>query len=213
MSESYVNKPYSENELEHKLEKIRGDLAKKLGNWADRIQVSMAYTPKIERVEGEVWNEEGKNYIVKDGIKQSVSIMQLARMPWHCPKCSKSMNHRFDRKFFYLRGWCYNCNVEWEGQLRIEGKWEAFEKRMLRENEKSFIRDKIQELTQYMQDFTVPTVYFEDGRFERLAEFDMFQDKFKELETDIEFLLARMEVIRKEEEAEEQQNGTTNSVV
>jgi hypothetical protein len=212
MSESYVNKPYSEQELEQKLEKIRGDLSKKLGNWADRIQVSMTFAPKIERIEGETWNEEGKNYVMKDGIKQSVSLMQSVRMPWHCPKCSKSMNHRFDRKFFYLRGWCYNCNVDWEGQLRIEGKWEAFERRMIRENEKSFIRDKIQELSQYMKDFTVPTVYFEDGRFERLAEFEMFEDKFKELDNDIEFLLRRMDVIRGEEEAEEQYDETTISV-
>lgn len=200
----YVNKPYTEREMDQKVEGLRHNLAKKMGTWADKIQVSMAFTPKIERVEGETWTENDKTYIVKDGIKQNVSHMQNIRMPWWCPKCEKSMNHRFDRKFYYLRGWCYNCNIEWEGQLRLEGKWEAFERRMLRENEKSWLREKIQEHTEYMRTFTVPTVYFEDGRFERLAEQSMFDELFGELTKDIELCLARLDVIKTEEETEEQ---------
>jgi len=209
---SYVQKPYTEAEMQERVSGVREAVAKKLNQWADRIQVSMAHTPSIPRVEGETWSEDGKTYVMKDGFKQSISIMQQIRMPWHCPKCSKSMNHRFDRKFFYLRGWCYNCNVEWEGQLRVEGKWEAFEKRMLRENEKSFIRDKIQELSEYIRTFTVPTAYYEDGRFEHLANIEDFEPIFLQLEADIEFLFARLAVIHNEENSEEQPDDSTTQV-
>ena len=200
---SYINSPkLSEKEMEEKLSSIRAGLAVKINKWADRIQVSMAHTPKIDRVEGETFTEYGKSYIIKNGIKQAVSVTQDARMPWWCPKCSKPMNHRFDRKFYYLRNWCYNCNIEWEGQLRIDGKWEAFEKRMVRENEKAFLRDKIQEHQDYIRTFTVPTVYFENGGFERLADISMFEQKFSELEADIEFCINRLEQIAEEEAME-----------
>lgn len=208
----YVKKPYTEQEFEQKVDALRGDLAKKLNRWADRIQVSMSYTPKVARVEGEVWKEDGKEYIFQNGIKQSTHPMHSARMPHWCPKCSLPMNHRFDRKFFYIRGHCYNCNIEWEGQMRLDGTWEAFEKRMLRENEKAWLKDKIEEQIQYMKDFTVPTVYYENGGFDRLADRSMFDELFKTMEDDIELCFRRLDVIRQEETAEEVTHDKTTEI-
>lgn len=200
----FIKRPkLSEHEMQQKLEEVRNGVATKMNKWADRVQVSMAFIPKIARTDGETWVENGKTYIQKQGYKEQLGRLQEIRMPWWCPKCTKPMNHRFDRKFYYLRGWCFDCNVEWEGQLRIEGKWEAFEARMIRENEKSFLRNKIQEQLDYVRTFKLPQAHYGDGRWEELATIDMFAAKFEEIEKDIEFCQNRLDVIQKEEEQEE----------
>jgi hypothetical protein len=200
--ESYIKNPMSEREMQTKLDEIRGHVGQKMNKWANRITVSMAFTPQIKRLEGERWREGSKEWIMKDGIKQSVSTLDTARMPWWCPKCSLPMNHRHDRKFFTLRGWCYNCNIEWEGKMRLDGTWPEFERRMIRENEKSFLRDKITEHQEYMRTFKVPTIQFEDGRYEQLASLKEFSGLFEELEKDIEQCLERLELIAQQEQEE-----------
>lgn len=192
----------SEKEMQTKLEEIKFNVGSKMKTWADRLQFSMAFTPKIERFEGEVWSEDGKRWIMTDGIKRSYSVLQDARMPWWCPKCKRTMNHRFDRKFYYLRGHCFNCNVEFEGAMRINGTWDEFERRLLRENEKSILRDKIEEHIAYMKDFRVPQMHFGDGRWEQLGTMKDYAPKFEQLQSDIDFMLGRLEEIRQEEEKE-----------
>lgn len=210
---SYVNRPQMNGrEMEQKLSEIRARVTDKVEKWADRIQVSMHYAPTVIRQEGERWEENGKTYEMKDGIKQAVSWAQSARMPWWCPRCSKAMSHRFDRKFYYLRGWCYNCNIDVEGQMRLDGTYEKFEKQIMRANEVAFLKDKIEGHLTYIREFKEPTVYFEDGRYEVIATIDQFQGTFDELLADVEFMLQRLEVIKQEEEAErlaEMQNEST----
>ena len=184
---------------EEKLEEVRNMVAAKMNKWSSAISVSMAFTPTILRVEGERWEEEGKAYELKNGVKQSIPRMMNVRMPWWCPKCSQPMNHKYDRKFYYLRDMCYNCNIEFEGQMRINGTYEAFEKRIMRENEKAFIRDKLQEYRDYIEGFTVPTQVYEDGRWERLAPKAIFEQLFEEIRADGDLLAARLEVIAQEE--------------
>jgi hypothetical protein len=204
--QDYVKKPYTEEELEKKITQIRQQVTKKLNKWADRLVIAVTTSANmrqaISRIEGEVWTEDGKQWELKNGIRQTVSITQEARMPIWCPKCSKPMNHRFDRKFYNLRNMCFNCNIEWEGEMRLNGTWVEFEKRMMRENEKSFLRDKIQEHMSYLRGFSEPTLYFSDGRYEVLANKSQFEQLFSMIEQDIEFMLSRLAVIQKEEQEE-----------
>jgi hypothetical protein len=206
--EEFVKRPYTEQEMQQKLEDMRKGLSEKMGKWADRITVSMAIQPKIERVEGERWEEGGKTYVLKNGFKQSVNPLDAARMPWWCPKCSKSMNHRFDRKFFALRGFCYNCNIDVEGEMRLKGTWNEYERKLVRSNEKAFLRDKINETMEYMRTFKEPQIHFEDGRWEKLAVLSDFTQLFETLEKDIEFMTVRLEEIAK---LEEEENATAEN--
>jgi hypothetical protein len=202
----YVNMPsIPEKEMKSKLGDIQKSILPKMEKWANKIQVSMAFTPQIDRVDGEIWEENGKKWIKKNGARVSYSSHQEARMPWWCPKCSKSMsgpNEKRHRKFYYLRGWCFDCNIDWEGDMRLNGTWDAFEKRMLRENEKSFLRDKIEENMTYIKEFRVPQMHFGDGRWESIGTIETYRPKFEQMEKDIEFMVARLEEIRKEEEDE-----------
>jgi hypothetical protein len=200
--QSYVKK---ENPavVEAKIEEMRNKLAGKMSKWANAIHVSQYVPDKIERKEGEIWRDRnGKKWEMKGGVPQSISTLQDARMPFWCPDCSKPMNHRLDRKFYYLRGWCFDCNIEWEGKMRVEGTWEAFERRMVRENEKAFLRDKIDEVLCYIRDFTEPQMHFEDGRWEKLATKAQFQQQFDMLLADVEIMENRLDAILKEEQEE-----------
>jgi hypothetical protein len=196
----FVNSPLSEHDMQHKLDEIRQNVAKKVNRWADRIQVSMAYRSHVDRVEGERWTEDGKIWEKKGGIAQNVSILQAARMPFWCPKCSKPMNHRFDRKFYNLRGWCYDCNINWEHQLKLEGNWEEFERKMLLANRKAMLKDDIELRMTYLREFKPPTLYFEDGRYEQLAPVETFLPMLEEVAQDIEKLVAHLEYLTNEEQ-------------
>jgi hypothetical protein len=196
---------------EKKIQELRDKVGNKLNKWADKIQVSMAITPKITRNEGERWIEDGKTWEMKGGVRMSVSNLVEARMPFWCPKCTKPMNHKWDRKFWSIRGWCYDCNIEFEGQMRLDGTWDRFEKETMRANEISWLKDKIAEHMDYIRTFKEPQIFFEDGRYEVLATKDEFSELFKTIEKDIEFMLARLEVIKAEQEAEELQNDNSGN--
>lgn len=204
-----VKRPYTPREMEEKVEGIRKSVTQKMTKWADRLVFSMATTKQIERREGERWEEDGKMWEMKGGVRQTVTKTADARMPWWCPKCSKSMSHKLDRKFYYLRGWCFNCNVAVENEMRLAGTWDAYEKSLLRANEKAFLRDKIEERLAFIKEWKPPTLYFEDGRYEELAPREEFVSMMETVEKDIEFMLRRLEVIAQEEEAE---HGTTTTI-
>lgn len=188
---------------EKKILEMRNKITEKVDKWANRIQVSMAFTPKITRREGERWTgENGKSWEMKDGVAQSISTTQSARMPIWCPSCKKPMNNRLDPKFYWTRGWCFDCNVEKDGEMiaRRDGSWEKYEQEIMRANEVSILKDKISEHMEYIRTFRPPQIHFDDGRWEQLAEKTDFSLLFEKLEADIDFCLKRLEYIKNEEE-------------
>ena len=75
--------------------------------------------------------------------------MQSARMPWFCPKCKKAMKKRLDDKFWRIQGHCFDCQVDFEHRLRLEGTFEEYAKTKILENQKAYLKD----LEQSIDDF------------------------------------------------------------
>jgi len=103
------------------------DVRRKVGEVMNREGKKLVFgwrgEPEPTRKEGDVWEDvDGKKWTVKNGIRQSVTKLDDAKTPWWCPKCSKPMNHRFDVKFWSMRGHCYDCNIKFETELRRKGK-------------------------------------------------------------------------------------------
>jgi hypothetical protein len=196
---SYVKNPLTPEERDRRLDEIRDGVAKKLNKWADRIAVSMAFTPKIKRVDGERWEENGRIWEMKGKIAQTISSTQDAKMPWWCPQCTKAMNHKFDRKFYYLRGWCYNCNIEHEGQMRLNGTYEQWEKNVMKQNEIAFLKDKITEFSEYLTGWKAPTIQFENGQYEQLGTKADFAEHLEEVSNSIDNMLKRLEFLQQED--------------
>ena len=96
--------------------------------------------------EGDIWEENGKQWTIKNGIKQNITKLDSAkkaiRVPLKCPKCGGSMKHWLNKKMYKIHGFCFDpCTVKMEGQLRKAGLYEQYEKRMMQGNIKAFIND------------------------------------------------------------------------
>ena len=75
--------------------------------------------------------------------------MASVRMPWFCPKCDKTMKKKLDDKFCRTQGHCFDCQIELENRLRLEGTFEEYAKTKMLENQKAYLKD----LEQSIDDF------------------------------------------------------------
>lgn len=111
---------------------------------ATREQIG--YTKKEEfHKEGDVWDENGKTWTIKDGLKQSVPKLQSVRdslkVPLKCPKCGKALNTALDKKMYPIHGMCFDCVLKMEEDLRKAGLYEAYERRIMTGNIENFVQE------------------------------------------------------------------------
>lgn len=102
--------------------------------------------------EGDIWEEDGRKWTIKDGIKQNVTKMDRAKKaylkPLMCPKCNKIMNKGADPGYYNQFGHCFHCFKVFESRLKHDGLWDEFEKRVINGNVDAFIkwyRDMVKE--------------------------------------------------------------------
>jgi len=76
-------------------------------------------------------------------------VMASVRMPWFCPKCDKAMKKKLDDKFWRTQGHCFDCQVDMENKLRLEGNYQNYAKTKVLENQKAYLKD----LEQSIDDF------------------------------------------------------------
>jgi len=96
--------------------------------------------------EGDIWEENGKQWTIKNGIKQNLTKLDAAkkaiRIPLRCPKCGGPMKHHLAKKMYKIHGFCFDpCTVEMEANLRKAGLYEQYENRMMQGSMKSFAKD------------------------------------------------------------------------
>lgn len=93
----------------------------------------------IDHKEGDVWEEEGRKWTIKNGIKQNLTkldrIKKLVVMPISCPNCGKHMKiTEANKKMYSIHNMCLDCVVEMEGKIKAKGQWEEYEKTMVKAN-------------------------------------------------------------------------------
>jgi len=95
--------------------------------------------------EGDIWEEGGKEWTIKNGLKQNVTKLDTAkkvlRIPLRCPQCNGSMEHHLHKKMYNIHGICFDCTVKYEDNLKKAGLYEAYQKRMMQGNMKAFAED------------------------------------------------------------------------
>lgn len=164
----------------------------------DKVQVGYR-ADIIARKEGEIWEENDTKWTIKNGIKQNIPKLNEAKTPWWCPQCEKAMNHKLDTKFYRLYNMCLDCHLNRETKMRIDGTWAEFDVTNRLNNEKAWLRDKIQESKDYIKNFSSPKLYFEDGRYEEIAPAEMFKEILEKIKVDIQFMtnqLAYLETLK-----------------
>jgi hypothetical protein len=142
---------------EQALNDVRRKVAEKLNKDEKRLVFGWRGEPEPTRKEGDVWEDvNGKKWTIKNGIRQSITKLDDAKTPWWCPKCSKPLNHRFDIKFWRIRGHCMDCVIKDESKIRREGKWEEYERKIMLRNYIAEVEDKIAELQSYYEQVNKP---------------------------------------------------------
>lgn len=95
--------------------------------------------------EGDTWEEDGRNWTIKDGIKQNVTILDKARekmiVPLFCPKCTHLMKGQNDKLFYLQYNRCFECQIQFETKLKGEGKWKEYETSIINSDIDNFTKE------------------------------------------------------------------------
>ena len=113
----------------------------------------IGYNKKTEDYkEGDVWTEGRKTWTIKNGIKQTVSKLDVIKkevfMPLSCPCCGKIMKKRLDKPNYKIHKKCHDCVVKHETSLRVEGKYDDYIKKLEAKNS----LDIVDEMESYLLD-------------------------------------------------------------
>lgn len=144
-----------------------GDVRRKIGEVmnknASKIQVGWT-APTIERKEGDVWADfDGKKWTRKNGLIQSITKLDGAKMPWWCPKCNTPLNSQIHTRAWQKLGVCYDCLAREETELKRTGQFEKVARERQKQNSIAWIKDKIQELQEYHDGLSAPEMIHADN--------------------------------------------------
>ena len=106
---------------------------------------SVGYSKKEEfHKEGDVWEQDGRKWTIKDGIRQNVTKMDRAKKaylkPLMCPKCDKIMNKGADPGYYNQFGHCFKCFKKFETYMVANGMWDNFVKKTRNGDIDAFIK-------------------------------------------------------------------------
>lgn len=137
------------------------------GKASDKTATQAGYEKHQETYkEGDVWEEKGKKWTIKNGIKQSITkfdrIKELALLPLCSPVCNKAMKVTdLNKKMYAIHRKCFDCVIEMETALKAKGEYLEYEKRMMNANKNSILEDLERSLDAWMHQ--TDTFVSEDG--------------------------------------------------
>jgi hypothetical protein len=133
----------------------------------------------VKHIEGDVWDERGKTWTIKNGIKRTVSKLDYARKefstPLACPNCGKSMKHHLDEKMWAIHKTCFNCVIDMEHAIMKTGKYDEYVKNKIIANAEGFVKDYESYINDYMQESVSNVHVTEDGQIEKWKNADQSQ--------------------------------------
>ena len=122
MSDNVLKKQFQKRDVERLRNLVKG-------KYGDRTTVGIGYNgEEIENhKEGDVWEEKGRTWTIRDGIKENVTKLdkfKKAAVPLFCPNCKQVMDKQLDSFYFKSYGECLDCRTVTETRMKIEGTWE-----------------------------------------------------------------------------------------
>ena len=139
-NESMLQKDFKQRDVQ----RMRNLITK---NYGDKTVTQAGYTKEIvEHKEGDVWEENGKQWTIKNGLKQNITrldnIKKSLIIPLTCPNCSKPMkNDTLNKKMWPIHKMCFDCVITMETKLKREGKFEEYERNMTKKGIETYIKE------------------------------------------------------------------------
>ena len=118
MKDNVLKKEFSKKDVQRARNLIQG-------NTSARTTEGIGYSKKYEHhEEGDVWEEDGRKWTIKDGLKQNVTKMdkfkKMGKIPLFCPECGTLMKKHLDSKVFPAYQKCFDCVVDYEASFSLE---------------------------------------------------------------------------------------------
>lgn len=129
MSDGQLKKQFEQKDVQRLRNLIQG-------KHGDKTSLGVGYERKHEdHMEGEIWEEDSRMWTIKNGIKQNITKLDKAKeaihLPLFCPCCSNLMKNRFDKQFYIQYRRCFNCQIDFEQEIKLLGLWEEYEKNII----------------------------------------------------------------------------------
>jgi len=116
-------------------------------NHSDKTVTQVGYSKEqIDRKEGDIWEENGKTWTIKNSIKMTITKLDLVKStlqtPLTCPECKRAMNKgRLDKHMYSIHKKCSDCVISHETGLKRTGKFEEYQKSILSRGVEYHIRE------------------------------------------------------------------------
>jgi len=104
----------------------------------------------------------GKEKEKGDVIPKMTELMQEVRMPLFCKACDKVMKKKLDDKMWRLYNHCFDCQLQIENRMRIDGTYDEWQEEKIRQNKISFIKEQIQAISEW-KNLKAPEFYNQVG--------------------------------------------------
>jgi len=140
MSESNLKKEFSKRDVQ----RMRNLITGKTG---DRTQLQAGWEKySSKHKEGDIWEENGKKWTIKRGIKQTITkldeVKKLAVLPLTCPSCGGIMKvNEYNKKMWPIHQKCFECVVKMESELKRTGKYEEYVSNIGNSNKNAILDD------------------------------------------------------------------------
>ena len=128
------------------------------GKSGDKTQVLAGWDKnQVDHKEGDVWEEAGRKWTIKSGIKQNLTkldkIKNLAIIPLSCPTCKKHMKvNDLNKKMYSIHQMCLDCVIDMEAKIKLEGRWDEYAKNVMNSNKNASLEEFEQAIDSWMQD-------------------------------------------------------------
>ncbi len=145
MKESALKKEFNKRDVQRMRNLITG-------NSGNATQVQSGWEKYVKkREEGDIWEELGKVWTIKSGIKQTVtkmdSIKKLITMPLTCPQCGEAMKiSEYNKATYASHKVCIDCYTKMEDDLKIKGVYEDYMNERVKADTESMAKDLEQAL-------------------------------------------------------------------
>ena len=191
MNESALKKEFNKSDVE----RIR-NLVNKDFTSSTKSQTGYKKSSKRHN-EGDVWEESGKTWTIKNGLKQNVTKLDSAKkavqIPLACPKCSGSMHHHLSKKVYKIHKMCFDCFIDYEAELRRNGLYEEYLMHSRKGNLKFFINEleqKFEEALNTNDSFVTEQGDIETWKSNNSKVKEQMTEKFKEY---IDYLKSKLD--------------------
>ena len=164
MAENVLKKEFKEKDVQ----RLRNLMQ---GKYGEKNTVGTGYTKQYEHhEEGDVWEEDDRTWTIKNGIKQNITKLDTAKkeinLPLFCPCCASLMKNRYDKLFYIQYNRCFNCQIDFEANLRKLGLWEEHNKNIINSDIDHTIKDYTKWMDEIINNDTNDSFITEAGDIE-----------------------------------------------